>query len=329
MNITFMIGNGFDLACGLKSSYSDVYKGYIKTESKSELIAKFKKDLDENWENWSDFEMGMAEYAKNFKNEEELIECVTDFREYMEWHLQQEEDSFSDNFDKTMRVFGREIEYYVGDCIENYFKGCEKKLESLKTRADQEGRKLDFISFNYTGVLRTVLDQCYYNCNLFYIHGTLEDNDVILGADNEDQVKTPFKLGRKGKRVFVKPFLNANSDPDKVDRIKSIIQNSDCVIVFGLSMGESDLTWRNEIKDWLISKNTHNLFLIDYESSRKAIKNIALRLNEQEDIIVEKLNKIGIGEEYIDQVHIPVGRKMFAISEKIDEIAENELNSVA
>lgn len=33
MNITFLIGNGFDLNCGLKSKYSDVYDQYCSTQS--------------------------------------------------------------------------------------------------------------------------------------------------------------------------------------------------------------------------------------------------------------------------------------------------------
>lgn len=30
MNVTFILGNGFDLNCGLRSSYNDVIKKYIQ-----------------------------------------------------------------------------------------------------------------------------------------------------------------------------------------------------------------------------------------------------------------------------------------------------------
>ena len=42
-SITFMIGNGFDLACGLKSRYTDTYEGYVSSDSSSPVIEKFKK----------------------------------------------------------------------------------------------------------------------------------------------------------------------------------------------------------------------------------------------------------------------------------------------
>ena len=42
VNLVFLIGNGFDLNCGLKSRYVDAYKYYCsKTEHDSETIKKF------------------------------------------------------------------------------------------------------------------------------------------------------------------------------------------------------------------------------------------------------------------------------------------------
>ena len=52
MNVTFMIGNGFDLGIGLRTAYSDFYKVYCKTNSKdSPEVRKFKSELEENYEN--------------------------------------------------------------------------------------------------------------------------------------------------------------------------------------------------------------------------------------------------------------------------------------
>ena len=45
-NVLFLIGNGFDLNCGLKSRYIDAYNYYCsKTSNNSEVIKKFKKEL--------------------------------------------------------------------------------------------------------------------------------------------------------------------------------------------------------------------------------------------------------------------------------------------
>ena len=42
MKIVYLIGNGFDLNLGLKTSYRDFYKKYIKQKSNSEIVENFK-----------------------------------------------------------------------------------------------------------------------------------------------------------------------------------------------------------------------------------------------------------------------------------------------
>ena len=112
MGVTFLIGNGFDLNLGMKTRYTDMYDSYIKSESKSTVIYKFKKDLQKeehnHYQNWSDFEMGMAKYAKNFNNENELIECVSDFKAFLESYLAQEERRLIKDFKVIKRDFKKD-----------------------------------------------------------------------------------------------------------------------------------------------------------------------------------------------------------------------------
>ena len=77
-HITFIIGNGFDINLGMKTKYSDMYEGYIKTPPQTKVIESFKNELrnQQPFDKWSDFEMAMAEYAKTLSSEKELIECV-------------------------------------------------------------------------------------------------------------------------------------------------------------------------------------------------------------------------------------------------------------
>ena len=67
MNITFMIGNGFDLHLGMKTRFTDMYEGYIQSPSEDIVIQRFKEDLKESagerYEKWSDFEIAMAAHA--------------------------------------------------------------------------------------------------------------------------------------------------------------------------------------------------------------------------------------------------------------------------
>lgn len=328
MNLTFLIGNGFDLSCGLKSSYADVYEEYIKEESRTEVIKKFKEDLIANktkdkWGNWSDFEMGMAAYAKNFKSEKELIECVSDFKLFLEKHLLKEEIKFVSSYNTIKKEYKEDLQRHIQESVYDYYKGLTKKLER-----DIENIKkgttvfCDFINFNYTSVLAKVIsDNIFASKRVTNIHGDLLNKDVILGVDNIEQLQVNFNLSNKGKRLFVKPYLNNEYDPNKIAMAKDIIKYSHCICLFGLSLGDSDLTWKNEVIEWLTADKNHHLFIFDYECSKKDLTDIIFKLNEEEDYKEEKMKFLGLGDkqELSEQIHLPISKKIFILKELIDK----------
>ena len=97
MNITFLIGNGFDLNLGLKTSYSDflqVYKEIKPTDS--EVIKKFKQDILQDEQQWSNAEEQFGKYTEEFYNSdftaEQYCECHEDFCANLAEYLEDEED---------------------------------------------------------------------------------------------------------------------------------------------------------------------------------------------------------------------------------------------
>ena len=328
MNVTFLIGNGFDLACGLKSSYPDVYEEYIKTESKTEVIKKFKQDLidsksKEKWGNWSDFEMGMAEYAKNFNNENELIECVSDFKAFLESYLAQEERRLIKDFKVIKRDFKKEIDKFIGEDIHDFYLGITKNIEiAILSLTLSQSVKYTFINFNYTSLFKEIAyNSLISQKEIIHIHGDLDSHDVVLGADNIEQVKTNFIISNKGKRVFIKPFLNEQNDSYKVRHVKHCIEESNCICLFGLSLGDSDLTWKKEIVNWLKKDTKHHLFIYDYECSKIDIEDIGLKLNAEEDYKEKYITFFGLEgtNEFNEQIHIPIGKKIFEIYELLNQ----------
>ena len=50
MNITFLIGNGFDRNLGLETTYSDFVKEYKKTNGSTETLKEFRAYIKDNEE---------------------------------------------------------------------------------------------------------------------------------------------------------------------------------------------------------------------------------------------------------------------------------------
>ncbi len=327
-NVVFLIGNGFDLNCGLKSRYTDVYQYYCsKTSNDSEVIKKFKKDLLDNHENWADFEMGIPKYAEKLGNDEELIQCIRDFRKEMKEYLNIEESKFY-NFLNSNQGILSEIDIETRKSINTFYDGVSENIS--RQVFDIDG--VSFITFNYTSILDNFI---YYRYNhnsgvfelksgrsdshVFHIHGSFNTTPV-LGLDRIDQLKVPYNLSNKAKRTLIKPTFNLEVDSDRIRAAEELIFKSRYICTFGLSLGLSDLTWRELILSWLAQDKNHLLFIYDYSSYYKENLDDDERLDEEEDL-KEKLFsawEIDSSAPIREQIHMPCGNKIFNYKEVID-----------
>lgn len=89
MNITFLIGNGFDLNLGLATAYSDFVKYYKETDAEKNVLIKFRQDISDNEAHWSAAEIEMGRYTGTFKTGqgEAFSECHTDFCKHLATYL--------------------------------------------------------------------------------------------------------------------------------------------------------------------------------------------------------------------------------------------------
>lgn len=314
--ITFLIGNGFDINCGIKTSYNDFYPIYLKQESNSEIIQNFKNDLDENIDKWADFEMSMAKYAAHFNSEKELITCTRDFRKKLCAYLTEQEKLFFNKITTEEQV--KDINNETNRTLNTFYNGLSKNI----TRSFQNPQcEYSFITFNYTHIIDQILlkfkqSRMNYlsndNIQLFHVHGSLDDNP-ILGIDNLDQISVTYKITDQGKRTIVKPYYNEQYDKTRIINCQNTIHQSDCLCVYGLSLGDSDLFWKNEIKNWILSNSLHQIFF--YIKELISYKN--LDFDEMQDIEENNKNKIlelldlRNNQEILKQIHLPCGNEIF------------------
>lgn len=48
MNVTFLVGNGFDISAGLKTSYRDFYTWYLSQSTDDPAVTKVKAHIEED-----------------------------------------------------------------------------------------------------------------------------------------------------------------------------------------------------------------------------------------------------------------------------------------
>lgn len=68
MNILYILGNGFDIAQGMKTSYPDFYQ-HLKNNNNnnSKLLQQVLEDINENKTLWSDMEIALGKFTSKIK----------------------------------------------------------------------------------------------------------------------------------------------------------------------------------------------------------------------------------------------------------------------
>lgn len=156
-----IIGNGFDIA----HNYNTLYKDFIgNTSSESLDIFKEYCDKDGSITTWYSFEENInrltQELFEQTYSEDHEYEIVRKDRS----HLQ---DVFTDIHSQLMCYLRKETE--------------SKPVIKLSSVKKYLKRKTMALSFNYTKVAAA------YACDVFYVHGSLAENDILLGYDYRNE----------------------------------------------------------------------------------------------------------------------------------------------
>ena len=84
--------------------------------------------------------------------------------------------------------------------------------------------------------------------------------------------------------TFIKTRMNSGVGQRKTERAKKIIQESHIICIFGMSMGNTDKIWWEEIIEWLVV-NANNKLIIFWKGYEDALKRRLpaklIRINEE------------------------------------------------
>jgi len=276
-NITFVIGNGFDLCVGLKTRYTDFYREYTKEKvNDSELIRKFKEIiLEDKYNNWADFELGMGQCREFNGKSGDFIACLDDFVISLNDYLNKE----------CSNINWEGVNYTILNEFTNSIVKFRDKINSTtRTTLEEDiknvpGRRISVLQLNYTNVFDTLFQKAkanfetlFHNRNVsesygvnslgynLHIHGELDNHPLIGVSSNEQIFDEQLKFNSDISKVFIKPeFFNVMQNRNLNDetpptRALKIIEQSSVIVTFGASIGDTDGYWWKIIGEWLTSK---------------------------------------------------------------------------
>lgn len=260
--LALIIGNGFDIDMGLPSRYSD----FIRSKEWNEAVSGFNIYLQQE------------EYQKN-----SLIAQLQLASTNSQWFdIEQEIHKFivshPNNTEKDMRyiksefnVIKKALACYLKRITANFTANKDRLSTYLMYKLRECPLTATEIYFNYTNpseYLKLPLQKEIFNGAqhwFTYVHGSLRNNDIILGCDLQEEEKVNRQLS----------FMYKYNQLNKANHVARNILEAKEIIFFGHSINEMDFCYFKEFfKVASASPNPiRHLTIITYDDeSERAIK---------------------------------------------------------
>ncbi len=326
MNVTFMMGNGFDLACGLRTSYIDVYNAYACAASDNRNISSFKNGILRKERNrfalWSTFELALPEFAQEVGNFDVFIECKHDFTEFVKEYMFKEQERLFKISDE------QELKRVFETCFFNIYDYClHISHKALKEKFERQANNYNFITFNYTNTLErclhlmpeTIENKAGTACTItkpLHIHSTLHEG-IVLGLDDEELYKNlPCDSLKKIQNSLDKVIVNSKYS-DITEEAGKVISASDIIVIYGWSMGGSDRYWVKQVQAWFAGAKEREIIYVPYypEPADLQHKNILPDREDESREHVRSVFDIPTTEEH--RIHVVTDDRFMSLKKVI------------
>lgn len=217
MNDTLLIlGNGFDLSLGLKTSYGDfMQSSYFADFAEKTFLGKYLRNEQFRCHSWIDIEKVLSKYCLEINSGG----LMTPMKQYGPACLHQEYE-------------------LLKEALKDYLHEEQKCQEHYDSEANVKKLFRDLIygennliaTFNYTHMAEFLLSCSEYNKQVLHVHGSLKENDdIVFGV--EDEIELPKK------HAFL---YKAYSKYKKTNVFAYWLSMARTIVFYGYSLGDTD-----------------------------------------------------------------------------------------
>lgn len=324
MNITYIIGNGFDINLGLKTSYKDFYEYYERIDSPNDDVRKMKESIKANINYWSDLELALGQYTAKVSDPQTMISIFEDLANNLNNYLLGVDKLVPSTNEKVKSSFLQDITK-----PESYLEGTDQeKMKNFYT-SNATDTEINIITLNYTQSIEKLLD--YQNnqpikiplvCfdrkptnlrNIFHLHHALNDI-ILLGVNDETQIANEaFRKDQTLREFLIKPEANQSLKTGVDNDCTNIIQRTNLFILFGASLGATDKMWWQLISEQLKGDRHVRMMLFEHDENFKNGRALAL----EERTVKNKFLSLcdfpdDLKQTISDHIFVPVNKGIFS-----------------
>lgn len=252
-----IVGNGFDLGIGFKTSYNDFMISPEFPSPESSGLAQHLVSVKDKNLGWVDIEQELSTYSRNWW-EMKKRGLNVDFRGFTE-EFRSEYESLKNGLWSYLKNVTSHSPVIARD-------------NPAKCVLDDLGIDQRIVTFNYTDTIER-LSYGYYcsqKNNLLHIHGSLEAGDnIVFGV--EDSAELPKE------HVFL---YKAYSQSKKIYEFSQWLKEADKIIFYGYSLGDTDRQYFAKSLQELCKGTGNEKELVFYYYDRDAYDNLNWQLQQ-------------------------------------------------
>ncbi len=287
MNFLYIIGNGLDMALGLKTGYPDFYNYYVKQPSTDNNIVLLKESIKNGeYETWADLEIGLGQFSSQCSSEQAFMSCLDDIRMHLRAYLTAQQASM------VPAIGFVDFLYYPA----RYIEPADIQLFNIFARTHSRSDKsLSLVTLNYTSTIERLVDDPSIQIKPFHIHGEL--SNMVLGVNDESQIANSSLANNvEFREEFVKPEYNTACRNARNEEFSNMIAHADVFVIYGASMGLSDKKWWLAIGKRLMSGDAA-LFYFPFDKKKDVTRHENYLRRWTDRYYAELMIKLGIDAE--------------------------------
>ncbi len=347
MNITFLIGNGFDLNLGLKTTYNDFIKQYKKKlETDNSLIKHFKNLINTSEKDWGNAERAFGKYTTLIGSEftvPEYCSCHEDFCNSLATYLNQEDNKFyiPEKEIELIKIFSTSLMNFL-----NGFREAQRTAIMNSLNVYNSGYTFNFINFNYTSTLdrlveimnaknfstNRIVNGLNYRNNIgrfIHVHGDIQ-SDMVLGVNDETQIDNLQSFQKENPiylNQLIKSKTNEQNEQYKDKKAHDVLKLSQLIYIYGMSIGSTDKLWWERICNLLVHNSNLRVVIHCYNAPPQHLIRTTYKLYE-ETTIKNFLSYSNLNEEQIasliSRIHIDSSNLFEGVKQRLETIKSEE-----
>lgn len=314
MNVLYILGNGFDKAQGMATSYPEFYQ-YLMKKKGSILLDKLQNDIDEKKELWSDMEFALGKFTSKISEASKFDDLYYELSDHLQNYLKNEENNYNpidQQKEKFIKDFLNPFNYI--DSTDNI--NLKRLLMRMEAVVHPFTYNISVMTLNYTNTLEQLLpndiiaksnnfskkyefDKSHYLENIIHVHGQLGDS-IIIGVDDKQQIDNELFRGNTDiNDLLVKAQSNKVMGNTRQEQCERLITNADVIILYGVSLGETDAHWWNLIREVFKNKKLYvvqHLYKDNYKDVPPTRKQLYGRIKRENRLNIMK--KLGFNEDH-------------------------------